>query len=238
MSFKCYIIDDEPLAIEVLENHIEEYGDLEITSTFQNAVKAFRALQEQPVDLIFLDIEMPRLTGLELLRTLRHPPKVILTTAYREYAVEGFELDVVDYLVKPISFDRFLKAMGKVTRHQSRPENSMSIEESEDQFLVVCVDKKNIRMPLDDILYIESRRDNVEITTGSKTIRASYKISSLAEKLHPKGFIRVHRSYLVPINKIKSWSASEIEVQDATLPIGRTYKNEVMKTLESQSDVL
>ncbi len=238
MSLTCYIIDDEPLAIEVLENHIEKYGDLEISDTFQNAVKAFRALQEHPVDLIFLDIEMPRLTGLELLRTLQHPPKVILTTAYREYAVEGFELDVVDYLVKPISFDRFLKAMGKVVRQnsvQSDPENK---EDSEDRFLVVRVDKKNIRLPLSDILYIESQRENVKIVTVLKTIRASYKISSLAEKLRPEGFIRIHRSFLVSVSKIESWTASEIEVSDATLPIGRTYKNEVMKILESKSDVL
>lgn len=238
MSLKCYIIDDEPLAIEVLENHIKKYGDLEITGTFQNAVKALQVLQKQPVELLFLDIEMPKLSGIELLRTLQNPPKVILTTAYREYAVEGFELDVVDYLVKPISFDRFLKAMGKVVRDQSAQTSPTNSEGSENQFLVVRADKKNIRLPLDDILYIESQRDHVKMTTGSNTIHAPYKISSLAEKLRPKGFIRIHRSFLVPIDKIESWTASEIKASGKKLPIGRTYKKEVMEILESRSDVL
>jgi DNA-binding LytR/AlgR family response regulator len=226
------------MAIEVLEQHIEKYGDLQIDGTFQNAVEAFRALQEQQVDLLFLDIEMPKLTGLELLRTLQYPPKVILTTAYREYAVEGFELDVVDYLVKPISFNRFLKAMGKVAQHQTTIIPQGDKADTTDQFIVVNVDKKHVKIPLDDILYIESQRDHVKITTGSKAIRTPYKISSLEEKLRPKGFIRIHRSFLVPIKKIAGWTASEIEVRDTTLPVGRTYKNEVMRILESQSEIL
>lgn len=232
MSLNCYIIDDEPLAIEVLQSHIEKYEVLEIAGTFQNAVKAFQALQEKPVDLIFLDIQMPKLSGIEFLRSLKNPPQVILTTAYREYAVEGFELDVVDYLLKPISFERFLKAIGKVTRKEQNPVLRTTSSGTEEPSLLVQEKNKMVRIPLRNILYIESQKDYVKIVTETETYQPLYKMADLEEELRPAGFIRTHRSFLVPLDKIKSWSATEVEVPGSNLPIGRTYKEQVIIKLK------
>lgn len=237
MSLTCYIVDDEPLAIEVLESHIEKYDRLQISGTFQNAVKAFQALQEEPVDVLFLDIQMPGLSGIELLRALGRPPMIILTTAYREYAVEGFELDVVDYLLKPISFERFLKAMSKVAG-PDRPYSTAKGDEPGDSGFFVQADGKMINVSLEDILYIESRRDYVHFICRSEEVRTRQTINDVEEKLRAKGFLRIHRSFIVPLDRIRSWSASEVEVPGTALPIGRTYKSEVMKILESRSDVL
>lgn len=234
MNLSCYIIDDEPLAIEVLESHISKYDGLRVVCTFQNAVKAFQALQKNPVDLIFLDIQMPKLSGLELLRSLKNPPRVILTTAYREYAVEGFELDVVDYLLKPISFERFLKAMGKVSWQQAAPEAQHPDHNAGKEMLFIQEKNKVARISTEDIRYIESQRDYVKIITESEVYKPLYKMSDLEEELRSSGFIRIHRSFLVPLGKIKSWSATEIEVPGATLPIGRTYKGEVMEKLKAE----
>ncbi|CAN5161760.1 LytTR family DNA-binding domain-containing protein [soil metagenome] len=232
MSINCYIIDDEPLAIEVLQCHIEKYEGLEIAGKFQNAVKAFQTLQEKPVDLIFLDIQMPKLTGIELLRSLKSPPQVILTTAYREYAVEGFELDVVDYLLKPISFVRFLRAMGKITRKKQDPVLRKTSSSMEEPSLLVQEKNKMVRIPLRNILYIESQKDYVKIVTEFETYQPLYKMADLEEELRPAGFIRIHRSFLVPLNKIKSWCATEVEIPGSNLPIGRTYKEQVIIKLK------
>lgn len=224
----CFIIDDEPLAIEVLEAHIAHLEDLEVVDTFENAVSAFQALQKQTVDLIFLDIQMPKLTGIEFLKSIKNPPKVIITTAYRDYAVEGFELDVVDYLLKPISLDRFLKAVAKVKSEKQ------SVRDLSDHgsFLFVHSEKKMIRIAIDEIQYVESQKDNVKIITEHKTFQVRRKISDLEKELSSKGFIRIHRAFLVPLNKIQSWSASEVEILDKVLPIGRAYKNDVNKWLQ------
>lgn len=239
MSITCFIIDDEPLAIEVLESHIEKIDRLEVAGTFQNAVRAFEELQSNPVDLLFLDIQMPGLTGIDFVKTLKHPPKVIFTTAYREYALEGYELDVVDYLLKPISFKRFLKAVDKVYKRLGQTHNaSKTAEETAASYLFAKVDKKKIRIPLDEILYIESQRDYSVIVTESGEIQVRQNISSLEKRLEPEGFIRIHRSFIVSIKKIKSWSTTEIEVPGHSLSVGRTYKNKVMKKLESTSEYL
>ena len=170
---KCIIIDDEPLAIEVLKQHIEKIKDLEIIGTFSNAMEAFTIVQEQKVDLMFLDIQMPKLTGIDFLKTLHNPPQVILTTAYREYALEGYELDVVDYLIKPIPFDRFLKALSKAFRNNVTPVSS-NIEQTTEQdtiskpFVYVKVDKTMVRVELENIIYVESLKNYVRIKTKEK----------------------------------------------------------------------
>ena len=240
MKLTCYIVDDEPLAIEVLESHIEKYDRLEIAGTFQNAVKAFQTIQEEPVDLLFLDIRMPGLSGTELLRTLKNPPKVIFTTAYREYAIEGFELDVVDYLLKPVSFERFLRAMGKVvelekTGRSVPPANTL---EKQDSYLFVQAGNRKVRISPVEILYIESKKSGVEIVCRSEKIQTYLQISDLEDKLRPAGFVRIHRSYMVPLDKIQSWSSTEVEVPGSTLPVGRTYKKVVLKILEQRSEML
>lgn len=240
MSLTCFIIDDEPLAIEVIESHISKIDGIEVKATFQNAVKAFQELRNTTVDILFLDIQMPRLTGIEFLRTLKNPPKVIFTTAYREYALEGFELDAVDYLLKPISFDRFLRATEKVfDSFDPSSSQSISLEEPEQhRHVFVPSDKKNVKVCLDEILYIESKRDYILINTDSKEVNTYQTITYMEERLPENQFVRVHRSFIININKIESWSNNEIELAHTTIPIGRTYKRHTLKRLGESSEVL
>ena len=234
MNLTCYIIDDEPLAIEVIGTHAAEWPDLDVVDTFRNAMEAFRALGERPVDVIFLDIEMPRLTGLDLLRALTDPPLVVLTTAHREYAVDGFALDVVDYLVKPVRFERFARAMAKVERRAgSEGAGAGNDGSAHDAALTILVDRRKMRLPIANITWVESRRDRVEIHTGSRTLSTYYSLTELTEELEPHGFIRIHRSFLVAHDRIESWSATEVIVDGESLPIGRTYRAHVMGQLES-----
>ncbi len=240
MTLNCFIIDDEPLAIEVIENHISKIDSLEIAGTFQNAVKAFQALRETQVDVLFLDIQMPRLTGIEFLRTLKNPPKVIFTTAYREYALEGFELDVVDYLLKPISFDRFLKAVDKL--YDNVP-NSTTVEVAAahaptPRYVFVISEKKNIKICLDEIEYVESKRDYILIKTSNKEVLTHQTITYMNEHLPDECFLRVHRSFIINLKKLDSWNSHEVEISGETIPIGRTYKREALDVLSANSEVL
>ncbi|MBO6523190.1 MAG: response regulator transcription factor [Balneolaceae bacterium] len=240
MSLTCYIIDDEPLAIEVIESHVSKIDGLEVKATFQNAIKAFQELRNNSVDVLFLDIQMPKLTGIEFLRTLKNPPKVIFTTAYREYALEGFDLDVIDYLLKPVSFERFLKAVNKVfdvlAPQASTPAYSDSNEEH--HYVFVPSDKKNVKICLDEILYIESKRDYILIKTENKQVSTYQTITYMEDRLPGDQFLRVHRSFIINLKKIESWSKNEVELSEATIPIGRTYKREALKRLGESSEVL
>ncbi len=241
MTLTCYIIDDEPLAIEVVSSHLDKVDHVEVAGTFQNPLKAFEALHQQPVDLLFLDIQMPRLTGITFLETLTHPPKVIFTTAYREFALKGFELDAVDYLLKPISFERLLKAIDKVYAQQAPPglpPTTAPHPPEEEAAIYVQVDKKMVKIRLDEVLFIESQRDYVKIKTTRKEILTLQTISYLEDALPADQFLRIHRSFIVRLDKIESWSAREIELRDVQLPIGRTYKNLVVKTLKQRSSIL
>jgi DNA-binding LytR/AlgR family response regulator len=228
---KCIIVDDEPLAIEIMESYVQKVEQLQLKGSFRNAVSAFSFLQSNPVDLIFLDIQMPKLTGIDFLKTLKNPPKVIFTTAYRDYALDGFELEVVDYLLKPIPFDRFLKAVSRV---MPQPANTSAVSiaaETGEQPIFFRVDKKMVKVNVNDILYIESVKDYVKVKTQSKEITTQQKISYLEESLPKNLFLRIHRSFIVAINKIESYSATEIDIGNTQLPIGRNYKNDVLKVL-------
>lgn len=240
MNLTCFIIDDEPLAIEVIESHVSKIDGLEVKATFQNAVKAFQALRESQVDILFLDIQMPRLTGIEFLRMMKNPPKVIFTTAYREYALEGFELDVVDYLLKPISFNRFLKAVDKVFDLHSQKDHASSSSDhsNSNQFVFVPVDKKNVKICLNEIIYLESKRDYVLIKTRNKEVVTHQTLTYMEERLPDSEFLRVHRSFIINTKMIESWSNNEIELPEIQIPIGRTYKREALKVLNSNSEVL
>ncbi len=233
MKIRCLIVDDEPLAIEIIESYLDRLDDMEIVAKCTNALRAFEVLQKEAVDLLFLDIQMPKLTGLDFLKTLKDPPKVILTTAYREYALEGYELDVLDYLLKPISFERFFKAVSKMYKKENGPtpqekQSSMGMEEP---YLYLKADKKMVKVLLKDILYIESLKDYVRIKTPGKDVITHQTISYFEEKLPEDAFIRIHRSFIVPLHKIETFSASFIEVPGKELPIGRMYKNEVLAVL-------
>lgn len=223
----CYIIDDEPLAIEVIQAHAASFGDLEVVQTFRNATDAFRALADKPVDVVFLDIEMPGLSGLDLIRSLPEPPLFILTTAHRKYAAEGFELDVVDYLVKPIRFDRFANAVTRARRRLGPPDDPL--EES----VIVKADRRNVRIPVSEIIWIESRRDCVDIHTASSMWTTRENLKDLALRLERHGFIRIHRSFIASRDRIESWSAAEVVVNGRTLPIGRTYGQAVAQALSN-----
>ncbi|MGL1888818.1 MAG: LytTR family DNA-binding domain-containing protein [Reichenbachiella sp.] len=232
MKTKCILVDDEPLALEILESYVEKIDCLEIVGQFRNAIKAFNFLQEgNEVDLIFLDIQMPKLTGIEFLKTLKNPPQVIFTTAYRDYALEGFELEVLDYMLKPISFDRFMKGVSKFQSTFQPVLTEPTVDNEVDTFIFFKSDKKNIKVLLKDILYIESVKDYVKIKTADKEVVTHQKISELETKLPQGEFARIHRSFIVNIPKIESYSATEIELNEESIPIGRNYKIEVMERL-------
>ncbi|HMJ68192.1 MAG TPA: LytTR family DNA-binding domain-containing protein [Cyclobacteriaceae bacterium] len=229
---KCIIIDDEPLAIEILESYVARIDELELTGTFRNAIAAFSFIQQNPVDLIFLDIEMPKLSGIEFLKTLKNPPKVIITTAYRDYAIEGFELEVIDYLLKPIPFERFLKSVGKVLARIETPAQPQV--SAQDSFIYFKVDKKMVKTRIADILYIESIKDYVKVRTAEKEIITQQKISYLDESLPRQQFLRIHRSFIVNLDRIDAYTATDVEINKFKVPIGRNYKADVMKVLSKQ----
>lgn len=230
---KCIIVDDEPLAIEIVESYVARIEELELVGTFRNAIAAFTFVQQNHVDLIFLDIEMPKLSGIEFLKTLKHRPKVIITTAYRDYAIEGFELEVIDYLLKPIPFERFLKSVGKVL--SSKPDAiAAPAPVAQDSFIYFKVDKKMVKTKIADILYIESIKDYVKVRTEDKEIITQQKISYLDESLPRAQFLRVHRSFIVNLDRIDAYTATDVEISKFKVPIGRNYKNDVMKVLSKQ----
>ena len=239
-KIKCLVIDDEPLAREILKEHIAGVEALELTGMCCNAVEAISFLKEHSVDLLFLDIQMPQLFGTNFIRTLKNPPKVIFTTAFRKYAVEGFELDAVDYILKPISFERFLKAVNKVvqlnlnTEHLSIP-IQVNPPETANSFLYFRVDRKMVKIYFRDILFIEALKDYIKIVTSSKTIVTKYVLSTLEEMLPAKEFLRIHKSYIIAINKIESFNAENIQISKHELPVGRLYKNDVTRVLNAPS---
>lgn len=232
----CIIVDDEPLAIEILESYVAKVGQLEHAGSFRNAVSAFTFLQQRSVDLIFLDIQMPKLSGIDFLKTLKHPPKVIITTAFRDYAIEGFELEVADYLLKPIPFERFLKAVAKVMnpRTELAPAASAPPVPS-DNFIYFKSDKKMIKTRIQDILVIESIKDYVKVKTSDKEIITQQKISYLEESLPRRQFLRIHRSFIVNLEHIDAYTAADVEISKMQIPIGRNYKNDVIKVLSKQA---
>jgi len=230
---KCIIVDDEPLAIEILESYVARIDELELVGTFRNGIAAFTFVQQNPVDLIFLDIEMPKLSGIEFLKTLKKSPKVIITTAYRDYAIEGFELEVIDYLLKPIPFERFLKSVGKVLSSAKEP-IAAPTPVAQDSFIYFKVDKKMVKTRIADILYIESIKDYVKVRTIDKEIVTQQKISYLDESLPRMQFLRIHRSFIVNTDHIDAYTATDVEISKFKVPIGRNYKNDVMKALSKQ----
>lgn len=216
-TYKCFIIDDEPIAIDIISSYIHKLQKFDIVGTYDNAWEAFEALKTTKIDLVFLDIQMPELTGVELLRSLRHKPNVIFTTAYREYALEGFELDVIDYLLKPISFNRFLQALDKFYTRQT---NQAPTPEE----IFVRADRKMVKILLDDILYIEGLKDYVKIILKNKTIVTKKLISHIAAELPNEQFIRIHKSFIINKKQIDAITAHDVEIGKYEIPIGRKYK--------------
>jgi len=235
MKTKCIIVDDEPLARELIRGHVEKLENFEIIAECSDAMKALNILREKQVDLIFMDIQMPQITGIDFLKTLKHPPKVIITTAYREYALEGFELDVVDYLLKPITFERFLKSVNKF--YQMNQEDvqvvaGVSAEKTADEsFVYIKENKKVVKVRLSEIRYIEGLSEYVQVFTDKRKIITKTSMAQMEEKLPSESFLRIHKSFIVSISKIEAFTAYTIEIQGKELPIGRSFKNAVFSAL-------
>lgn len=232
-KFRCLLVDDEPPALEILRTYISGMPLLEIAAECNHAMAAFEFLQDHSVDLIFLDIQMPKLLGTDLLKTLSSPPKVIFTTAFRDYAVEGFELGAVDYLLKPYSFDRFLRAVHKVLNleHRNQPVVKESVITQSDRFLYVRADRKMVKVMVDDILYVESLKDYVRIMLRDQQIITKQTMTALEEMLPENDFMRIHRSFIVAQKKIDSYNQHAVFLRKTEIPVGPLYKQEIMKRL-------
>jgi DNA-binding LytR/AlgR family response regulator len=235
MKTRCLIVDDEPLARELIKGYVAKLENFEIVAECADAMKALNVLRSKPVDLIFMDIQMPQITGIEFLKTIKHAPKVIITTAYREYALDGFELDVVDYLLKPITFERFLKSVNKYYQMSQDDvqlvNNQNGDRGSDESFIYVKENKKVIKIYLSEIKYIEGLSEYVQIYTDKRKVIVKTSLTQMEEKLPAEQFLRIHKSYIISVNKIEAFTANTIEIQNKELPIGRSYKNVVLNLL-------
>ncbi|RNL86293.1 DNA-binding response regulator [Sinomicrobium pectinilyticum] len=229
MKATCVIADDEPLAVQLLQQYLHELGTLHLIGTCSSAMEVINMLRRNQVDLLFLDIQMPKLTGIELLKILKNPPAVIITTAHREYALEGYDLDVVDYLLKPITFDRFIAAVERYyTRKKTSLNDSLTVSLSPaENLLLLKLGSKSQQINTQAVLYLESLKDHIKIhfEHGKKLI-VKYKISQLENEL-PSEFIRVHKSFIVNSRKVTVFSASQLEIGDICIPVGHSYKTTV-----------
>ena len=230
---KCLIVDDEPIAREIIESHLARIEQVEIAGICKNALEAFSVINTTQIDLIFLDINMPEISGLSFAKSINQSCKIIFTTAYREYAVDGFDLQAVDYLLKPISFERLLKSIQKyLQEHSFTDDNTTSeIESDTSDFIFVRSERKMVRIDFKDIFYIESLSDYIKIYTKEKTIITRETISSIEAKLPQKDFIRVHRSFIVCISCIDSFTNEFVEIAKQAIPISRGYKQQVIQRL-------
>lgn len=234
MPIKCIIIDDEPLARDVVRRYIQMIPALKLIGEFGNAIDATMFLQDHSVDLILLDIKMPQLTGIEFVRSLRIVPQIIFTTAHKDFAHEGFELDVIDYLLKPIRFDRFLKAVNKALRQKHQELEIQGITTPEisspaNSSIYLRAERKMKKVLLDDIIYIESDRDYVKVFTEKGLIITRQTIASVEAMLSESQFVRIHRSYIISLSKLKSFTTETVVIGSAELPIGKLYRNNFLK---------
>jgi DNA-binding LytR/AlgR family response regulator len=223
------IIDDEPVAIRIIHQHMEKLNSYEIVRTDTNAMDAFEYLTRSKVDLLLLDIEMPGLNGLDLFRSLKNPPGLIFITAHRDYAVEGFEVNAIDYLMKPVSFSRLLEALQRF-EHLKADLGSLP-DQNQRKFLFVTVDRIKRKIDLEDIIYIEGLKDYVQIRTEKEKIITRENMGVMEQQLPPDVFLRIHKSFIINMNRIRTVSYDEITLEKETLPVGRTYRNDVMQRL-------
>ena len=223
-NIKCIIVEDEPLAVKILSDYIRQVPFLELQGTFKDAILATDYLRNNHTELIFLDIHLPKLKGMAFLKTLSHPPSVIVTTAYHQYAVEGFNLNVTDYLLKPFDFERFLIAVTKVKTAQKEVGPSTEITETK-EFIFLTIQKKKVKILFSEILYIESQREYIRIVTTKKEFSSKMSTHEIEALLPTTLFKRIHRSFIVSVNKIESYTAEMVEVNGVSIPIGRGYRD-------------
>lgn len=231
---RCMIVDDEPLALELINSHISHIPQLEVIATATNPIDAIKLLKSESIDLLFIDIQMPVLTGLEVVRTLQNSPAVIFTTAYRDYAVESYELNVVDYIMKPITLVRFIKAVNKYLDQRGLDPHINSLNNNPEKvqsYIYVNVNKRYVKVTFDEIRYIESVKDYIRIHTITDTVNTKEKISNFENKL-PSSFMRIHRSFIVNKSLITAFTSHDIEIGEKEIPIGASYKEAVMEVLK------
>lgn len=235
-KIRCLLVDDEPPALEVLETYINSIENLEIVGQCHDAIQAFNILQSTQVDLMFLDIKMPQLLGVDFLKTLKNPPSVIFTTAYRDYALEAFELEAIDFLLKPISFERFFKTVTKIMKLHNPILEPKNFQENVEAFLYFRVDRRMVKVLTNQILFIESLKDYVKIFINEppKTLVVKQTLTSIEEMLSETNFIRIHRSFIVAVDKIKAFTHIHIHVAGHELPIGRLYSHKTLERLKSR----
>ena len=228
----CIIVDDESIARDILGSHLSKIDNIEVLASCSSAVEAFNIVSTSKVDLIFLDINMPDISGISFAKSINKNSKIIFTTAYREYAIDGFELQAVDYLLKPISFERLLRAVNLFFEVYVNSEISIQNEETLTDFTFVRSDRKMIKIDFKDVIYIESLSDYVRFHLKDKTITSRDTISAIEAKLPKSNFIRIHRSYIVAMSQISSFTNEQITIKNKALPISRSYKKEVLRLLE------
>jgi len=231
MKINCIIVDDEPIARGILESYLQKINQINLIKSCKNVQEAFEVLNTNTVDLILLDINMPDISGLTLAKAIDKKTKVIFTTAYREYAIEGFDLQAVDYLLKPISFERFLQAINKFFDLKSNVKKKMTTNSSSSEFIFVRADRKMQKINFDEVLYIESLSDYIKIFTTDKMVVTRETITNIEAKLPNHSFLRIHRSYIIALKFIKSYTNEFVEINNKALPISRTYKKSTLEKL-------
>ncbi|WP_374173378.1 LytR/AlgR family response regulator transcription factor [Flavobacterium tructae] len=227
MKIKCVLVDDEPLAIKVLQNYFTNFTDFEVIGTFNNSLEALDFINSTTVDAVFLDINMPMMTGFELISLIENKTKVIITTAFREFAAESYDLDVLDYLVKPIPLPRFIKCINKITTEYNLKNNIKVETVKGDSHIFIKVDKKMVKINIEEILFVEGMKEYIKVVTSDKTYITHKSLTSLSEELPADRFLRIHKSYVIALNKVKSIEGNRIQIQSYTIPIGRNYSKEV-----------
>lgn len=235
-KIRCLIVDDEPPAVELLDSYCSMIDQLRVVGMSHSALNAFELLKEHEIDLLFLDIQMPVLNGLDFIKALKNPPAIILTTAYREYALDGYDLDIIDYLLKPIAFDRFLKA---IDRYQSRLATPATdavvqtiVERDQPKHIFFNVNRTYHKVQLDDILYIESLKDYVCVHTSTSRLVVKGNLGSMMKKLPAKQFVRIHRSYAVATQHVQTFNQTEVDVKGKLIPIGPSYREGLLEKLK------
>ena len=235
MSYTCLIVDDEQLARQLLEEFVSKIPMLELKGMCKNPLEVMEILKDEDIDILFLDIQMPELTGVEFVKTLPHKPATIFTTAYSEYALEGYQLDVIDYLVKPFPLDRFIKAVNKATDYIDLKRKALQAGTVNSDYLLLHADHKIYKVHLDEIEYIEGLKEYVSYFTKNKRIIVLQSLKSIEEELPSDQFIRVHRSYIVPIHKIKTLDGNQVQIGEKLIPIGRSFKEDVLKRVFNEN---
>ena len=227
MKIKCILIDDEPLAIKVLLNYFENFSDFEIIGTFNNSLEGLEFINSNNVDAVFLDINMPMMTGFELISLIENKTRVVITTAFREFAAESYDLEVLDYLVKPIPLPRFIKCIHKIEAEYNLKNNIKIDNHRVEPHLFIKVDKKMVKINIDEILFVEGMKEYIKVVTPEKTYITHKSLTSLTEELPTDRFMRIHKSYTIALNKVKSIEGNRIQISSYTIPIGRNYSKEV-----------